>query len=223
MVAEPPLSRMRATSAARFSGVLPSAIRVSTAVVRNLATSRGGEAERAGRAHHLALAHGDAGEHLVEVLAEADLHEQRSRSRRTRRLSVRRCGVGAELAHALGIGGDPGEAVGGVLLRSPSSRPRSCPRPTGSWCAPGGSPRRRDPWRPRPPRGPGSRDPAVRSRRRERLTWQTRWQRNEALPFIIGRFAAPVEASRRSCGTIPPEFIIREARKTLISLCYSRG
>ncbi len=39
IVAEPPPSRILATSAARFSGVLPSAIMASTASVRNCASS----------------------------------------------------------------------------------------------------------------------------------------------------------------------------------------
>ena len=128
------------------------------------------QAEGAGGSHHLALAHRDAGEHLVEVLAEADPDQEalglaelpalrqalrrrpRAHARPRRRLRSRR-----------------GRAWRAAA--SPSSRPRSCPRPTGSWCARAASPRRQDPSRPRPHRGPASRDPAVRSRRRARLTW----------------------------------------------------
>ena len=75
----------------------------------------GGKTERAGDAHDLALAHGNAREHLVEIFADADLHEERLGLPEFSGFGQARC-VGAEFANTFGIGGEPSEAVGGMLL-----------------------------------------------------------------------------------------------------------
>ncbi len=73
------------------------------------------EAERRGRAHHLALAHRDAGEELFQVFAQPDAHQQRLGLAEAPLLGEARR-IGAELADRLGIGREPGEPMGGVLL-----------------------------------------------------------------------------------------------------------
>ncbi len=82
------------------------------AVARHLL---GLEAQRGRRAHHLALAHRDAAEELLQVLAEPDAHEERLGLAEAP-LACEAGRVGAELDDRLGVGREPGEAVGGVLL-----------------------------------------------------------------------------------------------------------
>jgi hypothetical protein len=67
---------MSPTSRARFSGVLPAAIRVSTASLRKRGGVAARQAERR-RPNDLALAHRDAGPDLIEIFAKPDADEQR--------------------------------------------------------------------------------------------------------------------------------------------------
>ena len=72
------------------------------------------EAERV-RAHHLALAHRDAAEDLVEVFADADAHEE-VLGLAEAALAREAAGIGRHLADRLGIGRKPGEPMRRVLL-----------------------------------------------------------------------------------------------------------
>ncbi len=67
-----------------------------------------------GGAHELGLAHGDAVRHLRQVLAGADRQHQTPGLAQPAFGGQAVC-VGGGLADRLGIGGEPGEAVGGVL------------------------------------------------------------------------------------------------------------
>ena len=102
------------TSRARFSAVLPVAISSSTAGVTRVADLIEREPEIA-RPHHLALAHRNAAEHLGEVFAEPDAHQQvfQLAEAAGRAHALR---VGAELAHRLHIGRKPRKPVRGALL-----------------------------------------------------------------------------------------------------------
>jgi hypothetical protein len=68
-----------------------------------------------GGAHHLALAHRNAAEHLREVFAEPDAYQQRLGFTEAS-CSRHPLGVTAELADRLHIGREPGEPVGRALL-----------------------------------------------------------------------------------------------------------
>ena len=68
-----------------------------------------------GEAHHLALAHRDAAGNLGEVFAKPDLDQERLGLAEPAG-GLHALGIGAELAHRLDVGGEPGEAVGRALL-----------------------------------------------------------------------------------------------------------
>ena len=125
-----------------------SAIRVSTRVGAEARDRRGAERPSARQAHDLALAHRDAAEDLVEIFADADARRAAPRSRRSGPRLEQAARIGRELAHRLGIGGEPGEPVRGVLLgleplgRNAAVRRRPRPR------RPPASPRRRARRRP---------------------------------------------------------------------------
>ena len=67
------------------------------------------------RAHHLALAHRDAAEHLREVFAEADPDDQLFKLAEPPGLA-HPLRIGGELAQRLGIGRKPRQPVRGALL-----------------------------------------------------------------------------------------------------------
>ena len=67
------------------------------------------------RAHHLALAHGNAADDLRQVLAEPDADEVLLQLAEGI-VAHHALGVGGKLPHRFDIGREPGEAVGGALL-----------------------------------------------------------------------------------------------------------
>ena len=115
MVAEPPLSRMRATNAARLAAVLPSVIMASTASVRNFAISR---AERPSEPVTRTISPWLMGmpENIWSRYSPMPIFTRSASGLpEFSGFGQARC-VGAEFANTFGIGGEPSEAVGGMLL-----------------------------------------------------------------------------------------------------------
>ncbi len=102
------------TSRARFSGVLPSAISVRAASVLGCGNGFLREAERR-QPDDLALAHRDAAEDLRGVFAGAD-PDRVILDGAVAVLGLQPLAIGLQLAQRHDIGGEPGEAVGGMLL-----------------------------------------------------------------------------------------------------------
>ena len=115
-VAAPCASRISATSRARAAGVLPVGDQGLDGVgARSRDRLARAKAERR-QAHDLALAHRNAAEDLRRDIRRAPMRTSSSSVSPKRPSACRRSRIGRELAHRLGIGREPGEAVRRMLM-----------------------------------------------------------------------------------------------------------
>ena len=82
---------------------------------RHVRRDRGSGQAEIGGPRDLALAHGNAAEHLRQIFAGADAHDQLLGLAEAAG-GCKPLGIGGELAHRLDIGRKPGEAVGRALF-----------------------------------------------------------------------------------------------------------